>query len=49
MNIYYMRIKDCVEFVFKTRREKNERKTIQYLFFLLSMLTFFGFCKHFNV
>ena len=47
MNIYYMRIKDCIEFVFKTRREKNERKTIQ--FFFLSMLTFFGFCKHFNV
>jgi len=23
MNIYYMRIKDCIEFVFKTRREKK--------------------------
>jgi len=47
--IYYMRIKDCIEFVFNQKR-KNEKKKkiIQYVLFL-SMLNFFGFCKHFNV
>jgi len=47
--IYYMRIKDCIEFVFNQKR-KNKKKTKNHSICFISLnVNFFGFCKHFNV